>query len=131
MAVFLPLISDVRREAIATPAASSAAELMRFRVERRSIDISISLFTLDAAAWAIKARRLALQQNRQVAYGIDPLEEKSQSSAMPSLNVFFILNICRLLSCTNPAGMWMKACFGCIWRQCLAAKFFLKLPLAW
>jgi hypothetical protein len=49
------LISAVRREAIATPAASSAAELIRFPVERRSIEISISLFTLDAAAWAIKA----------------------------------------------------------------------------
>jgi hypothetical protein len=55
MAWFVPLISDVSREAIATPAASSDAPLIRFPEESRSIEISISLFTLDAAAWAIKA----------------------------------------------------------------------------
>jgi hypothetical protein len=51
----VPRISAVKREAIATPAASSDAPLIRFPVESRSIEISISLFTLDAAAWAIKA----------------------------------------------------------------------------
>jgi hypothetical protein len=40
---------------MATPAASSDAPFIRFPVERRSIEVSISLFTLLAAAWAIKA----------------------------------------------------------------------------
>jgi hypothetical protein len=44
---------DVIRSAIATPAASSAAELMRNPVDKRSIDVSIDLFTADAAADAI------------------------------------------------------------------------------
>jgi hypothetical protein len=60
--MLVPVISDVRREAIATPAASSAAPLIRLPVERRSIESSISLFTLDAAAWAIKAPVLVALQ---------------------------------------------------------------------
>ena len=43
------------RDAIATPAASSDAELIRLPVDRRFMEVSMSLFTLDAAAWAIKA----------------------------------------------------------------------------
>jgi len=35
------------------------------------------------------ARRLALQHHRQVAYGIDPLDEKNQLKAMPQLETFF------------------------------------------
>jgi hypothetical protein len=55
MAMLVPLISEVKREAIATPAASSEAELMRLPVDNRSIEFSMLLFTLLAAAWAIKA----------------------------------------------------------------------------
>jgi hypothetical protein len=55
MAMFVPVISEVKREAIATPAASSEAAFMRLPVESLSIDVSISLLTLEAAAWAINA----------------------------------------------------------------------------
>jgi hypothetical protein len=51
----VPLISEVKRDAMATPAASSEAELMRLPVDRRSIEFSMSLFTLDAEAAAMRA----------------------------------------------------------------------------
>jgi hypothetical protein len=51
----VPLISEVSRDEIATPAASSDAELILWPVDRRAIDVSISLFTLLAAACAISA----------------------------------------------------------------------------
>jgi len=51
----VPRISAVKREAIATPAASSEAELIRFPVDNLSIETSMLLFTLLAAAAAFRA----------------------------------------------------------------------------
>ena len=48
------LISVVNLEAIATPAASSEAELFRFPVDSLSIETSTLLFTLLAAAAAFR-----------------------------------------------------------------------------
>ena len=60
--------------------------LFRYRIGNRQRNMSLGAFP---HLRVVDARRLALQNNRQVAYGIDPLEEKSKSRAMPSLNVFF------------------------------------------
>ena len=60
--------------------------LFRYRTGNRQRNMSLGAFP---HLRVVDARRLALQNNRQVAYGIDPLEEKSKSRAMPSLNVFF------------------------------------------
>jgi hypothetical protein len=54
----VPFTSAVSREAIATPAASSEAELIRLPVDSRAMDISISRLTLDAAAAACRAALL-------------------------------------------------------------------------
>ena len=102
--------------------------LFRYRIAGRQRNMSLGAFPALKVA---DARRLALQHHRQVAYGIDPLEEKNQLKAMPRLEAFSMSNICRLSSCINLVGMWMKACFGCIWRLYLAKKPSLKLPLTW
>ena len=54
----MPRISDDRRELMATPAASSEAELIRLPVDRRAMDVSMSRFTLDADAAALSAALL-------------------------------------------------------------------------
>ena len=54
----MPRISDDRRDAMATPAASSEAELMRLPDDRRAMDVSMSRFTLDADAAALSAALL-------------------------------------------------------------------------
>ena len=102
--------------------------LFRYRIGGRQRNMSLGAFPALKVA---DARRLALQHHRQVAYGIDPLEEKTSSKRCRGLRRFSMSNICRLSSCTNPAGMWMKACFRCIWRPYLAKKPLLKLPLTW
>jgi hypothetical protein len=43
---------------MATPAASSEAELIRLPVDRRAMDVSMSRFTLDADAAALSAALL-------------------------------------------------------------------------
>jgi hypothetical protein len=51
----VPSISACKREEIATPAASSEAELIRFPVDNLSIETSMLLLTLLAAAAAFRA----------------------------------------------------------------------------
>ncbi|OAH08976.1 Tyrosine recombinase XerD [Rhodobacteraceae bacterium SB2] len=58
----------------------------RYRVGGRQCNMSLGAFPALKVA---DARRLALQHHRQVAYGIDPLEEKKQLKAMPRLETFF------------------------------------------
>ena len=54
----MPRICDDRRELMATPAASSEAQLIRLPVDRRAMDVSMSRFTLDADAAALSAALL-------------------------------------------------------------------------
>jgi hypothetical protein len=67
----VPLISEVSRDAIATPAASSAAEFIRCPVDKRAIETSISLLTLLAAAWAINAPVLVATLSAMICYPFD------------------------------------------------------------
>ena len=60
--------------------------LFRYRIGGRQRNMSLGAFPALKVA---DARRLALQHHRQVAYGIDPLEEKNQLKAMPRLETFF------------------------------------------
>ncbi len=54
----MPRISADSRELMATPAASSDAELIRLPEDRRAIDVSISRLTLEAEAAALRAALL-------------------------------------------------------------------------
>jgi integrase len=60
--------------------------LFRYRIGGRQRNMSLGAFPALKVA---DARRLALQHHRQVAYGIDPLDEKNQLKAMPQLETFF------------------------------------------
>lgn len=60
--------------------------LFRYRIGGRQRNMSLGAFPALKVA---DARRLALQHHRQVAFGIDPLEEKKQLKAMPRLETFF------------------------------------------
>ena len=54
----MPRISADSLELMATPAASSEAELMRLPEDRRAIDVSMSRLTLEAEAAALRAALL-------------------------------------------------------------------------
>ena len=60
--------------------------LFRHRIGGRQRNMSLGAFPALKVA---DARRLVLQHHRQVAYGIDPLDEKNQLKAMPQLETFF------------------------------------------
>ena len=53
--MFVPRISDVRRDAMQHQPHHQTLQLIRFPVERRSIESFHLFIHADAAAWAIKA----------------------------------------------------------------------------